>query len=110
MIEGLALAALGVQSQTTPDPRLKQIPRYVMADEARHVAFGVLSLKEAYADLSGPEVRERQEFCYEAAVKMRDRFLGQGVWEWSNQPVKKCTKVMPDAPMQVERRKVLVSK
>src|SRR6202049_1873954 len=70
MIEGLALAAFGFQYQTSPDPLLKQITRYVMADEARHVAFGVLSLQEAYRELSGPEIRERQEFCYEAAVKM----------------------------------------
>ncbi|MBV9662334.1 MAG: ferritin-like domain-containing protein [Actinobacteria bacterium] len=110
MIEGLALAAFGFQYQTTPDPLLKQITRFVMADEARHVAFGVLSLKEAYADLTGAQVRERQEFCYEAAVKMRDRFLGQEVWEWAGLPVKECTKVMLDAPMQVEFRKVLFSK
>ena len=110
MIEGLALAAFGFQYQTTPDPLLKQITRYVMADEARHVAFGVLSLKEAYADLGAAEVRERQEFCYEAAVRMRDRFLAQEVWEWAGLPVKECTKVMLDAPMQIEFRKVLFSK
>src|SRR4051812_24501411 len=57
-IGALALAAFGFQCQTPPDPLLKQIPRYVMSDEARHVAFGVLSLKEAYAQLSGSEIRE----------------------------------------------------
>ena len=92
MVEGLALAAFGFQYQTSPDPLLKQITRYVMADEARHVAFGVMSLKEAYQDLDGADIRERQEFCYEAAVKMRDRFLGQEVWEWKGLPVKECTR------------------
>src|SRR2546423_6089603 len=110
MIEGLALAAFGFQYQTSPDPLLKQITRYVMADEARHVAFGVMSLKEAYQDLDAAGVRERQEFCYEAAVKMRDRFLGQEVWEWAGLPVKECTRVMLDAPMQREFRKMLFSK
>ena len=110
MIEGLALAAFGFQYQTSPDPLLKQITRYVMADEARHVAFGVMSLKEAYKDLDAAGVRERQEFCYEAAVKMRDRFLGQEVWEWAGLPVKECTRVMLDAPMQREFRKMLFSK
>jgi hypothetical protein len=110
MIEGLALAAFGFQYQTTPDPLLRQLTRYVMADEARHVAFGVLSLKEAYKDLSAPEIRERQEFCYEAAVKMRDRFLGQEVWEWAGLPVGECCETMLHAPMQVEFRKVLFSK
>ena len=35
----------------TTEPLLKQLLRYVMSDEARHVAFGVLSLKEYYAEL-----------------------------------------------------------
>jgi len=81
MVEGLALAAFGFMQQMTPDPLLKQLLRYVMADEARHVAFGVLSLKEFYAELTTPEIRERQEFAFEAAVRMRDRFMQQEVWE-----------------------------
>ncbi|HEU0040713.1 MAG TPA: ferritin-like domain-containing protein [Jiangellaceae bacterium] len=81
MVEGLALAAFGFMQQMTPDPLLKQLLRYVMSDEARHVAFGVLSLKEYYADLSHAELRERQEFAFEAAIRMRDRFLQQEVWE-----------------------------
>src|SRR2546429_8808283 len=81
MIEGLALAAFGAMYKTTSEPLLRQLIRYVMSDEARHVAFGVLSLQEAYAELSGNELRERQEFVYEAALRMRDRFLHQEVWE-----------------------------
>jgi hypothetical protein len=81
MVEGLALAAFGFIHQMTTEPLLKQLLRYVMSDEARHVAFGVLSLQEYYAQLSAPEIRERQEFAFEAAVRMRDRFLQQEVWE-----------------------------
>jgi hypothetical protein len=81
MVEGLALAAFGFMQQMTPDPLLQKLLRYVMSDEARHVAFGVLSLKEYYAGLSTPELRERQEFAFEAAIRMRDRFLQQEVWE-----------------------------
>ncbi len=81
MVEGLALAAFGLMRATTTEPLLEQLLKYVMADEARHVAFGVLSLKEYYDGLSGPEIRERQEFAYEAAIRMRDRFLQQEVWD-----------------------------
>ncbi|HEV3328199.1 MAG TPA: ferritin-like domain-containing protein [Acidimicrobiales bacterium] len=81
MVEGLALAAFGFMHQLTPEPLLKKLLRYVMADEARHVAFGVLSLQEVYSQLSAAEVRERQEFAYEAAVRMRDRMAGQEVWD-----------------------------
>jgi hypothetical protein len=81
MVEGLALAAFGFIHMMTEEPLLKQLLRYVMSDEARHVAFGVLSLKEYYAELSDTELRERQEFAFEAAVRMRDRLLQQEVWE-----------------------------
>jgi hypothetical protein len=81
MVEGLALAAFGFMQQMTPDPLLQQMLRYVMSDEARHVAFGVLSLKEYYEGLTDAELRERQEFAFEAAVRMRDRFLQQEVWD-----------------------------
>jgi hypothetical protein len=81
MVEGLALAAFGFMHMMTTEPLLKQLLRYVMSDEARHVAFGVLSLKEYYGELSDAELLERQEFAFEAAVRMRDRFLQQEVWE-----------------------------
>jgi len=81
MVEGLALAAFGFMHQLTGEPLLKQLLRYVMSDEARHVAFGVLSLQEAYGEMTDAEIKERQEFAYEASVRMRDRFLQQEVWE-----------------------------
>jgi hypothetical protein len=81
MVEGLALAAFGFMHTMTQEPLLKELLRYVMSDEARHVAFGVLSLQEYYKGLSDSEMRERQEFAFEAAVRMRDRFLQQEVWE-----------------------------
>ena len=56
MVEGLALAAFGFIHQMTTEPLLKQLLRYVMSDEARHVAFGVLSLKEYYAGLTDAEL------------------------------------------------------
>ena len=52
-----------------------------MSDEARHVAFGVLSLKEYYTELTDAEMQDRVEFTFEAAVRMRDRFLQQEVWD-----------------------------
>lgn len=81
MVEGLALAAFGFMHMLVQEPLLKNLLRYVMSDEARHVAFGVLTLQDYYGDLSGAEIRERQEFAFEAAVRMRDRFLQQEVWQ-----------------------------
>jgi hypothetical protein len=81
MVEGLALAAFGAMHMLVDEPLLKQLLRYVMSDEARHVAFGVLSLQELYAGLSSGELRERQEFAYEAAVRLRNRWFQPDVWE-----------------------------
>jgi hypothetical protein len=94
MVEGLALAAFGFMHQLTQEPLLKQILRYVMADEARHVAFGVLSLQELYSQLSEPELRERQEFAFEAAVRMRDRLRSQEVWDRMEVPWKDVVTLM----------------
>jgi rubrerythrin len=99
MVEGLALAAFGFMQQTTEEPLLKKLLRYVMADEARHVAFGVLSLQEVYQELTAAELRDRQEFAFEAALQMRDRFMRQEVWERMGVDVKdmvKFTLAMPD--------------
>ena len=81
MVEGLALAAFGYLRQSTSEPLLKDLLRYVMSDEARHVAFGVLSLREAYEGMSDIEIKDRQEFAYDASIRMRDRFIQQEVWE-----------------------------
>jgi hypothetical protein len=93
MVEGLALAAFGMAMQTTSDPLLKQLLRYVMSDEARHVAFGVLSLKEFYEGLSDAEMKDRQEFAFEAAVRMRDRFLSQEVWDAMGVDVREAIRI-----------------
>ena len=45
------------------------------------MAFGVLSLQEYYQGLSAAEIRERQEFAFEAAIRMRDRLIMHAVWE-----------------------------
>ena len=110
MVEGLALAAFGFMHAMTQEPLLKQLLRYVMSDEARHVAFGVLALQDFYQELSGPEIRERQEFAYEAAVRMRDRFLQQEVWDRMGVSPKEVLPLTMAAPDQAAFRVMLFSK
>jgi hypothetical protein len=80
MVEGLALAAFGMMHQVTTEPLLKKLLRYVMSDEARHVAFGVLSLQEFYRELSDAEMRERQEFAFDVAKRLQRRFAHTEMW------------------------------
>jgi hypothetical protein len=110
MVEGLALAAFGFMHQMTTEPLLKQLLRYVMSDEARHVAFGVLSLKEYYEGLSEAELLERQEFAFEAAVRMRDRFLQQEVWDKLGISPKDMVPIVMQAPQRALFQQMLFSK
>ena len=110
MVEGLALAAFGFMHQMTTEPLLKKLLRYVMSDEARHVAFGVLSLQEFYQELNSKEIRERQEFAFEAAVRMRDRFLQQEVWERMGVDVKEALTLVLQDPSRIQFQNILFSK
>lgn len=110
MVEGLALAAFGVTRDFVEEPLLRDLTTYVIQDEARHVAYGVLSLRDFYKDQKESEVREREDFVYEAAVLMRDRFLFQEVWEKTGLPVKECMEITLNNVGQQEFRKILFSK
>jgi hypothetical protein len=81
IIESLALAAFGDMHRRTNEPLLKKLLRYVMSDEARHVAFGILSLSELYANLSEAELKDRQEFLLENTIRNRTRATTPEVWE-----------------------------
>ncbi|NBQ98880.1 MAG: ferritin-like domain-containing protein [Actinobacteria bacterium] len=110
MVEGLALAAFGFLHQLTNEPLLKKLLRYVMSDEARHVAFGVLSLKEVYDGMSDAEIKERQEFAFEASVRMRDRFLQQEVWDRLGVNTKEIAPLTLADPTRVLFQQMLFSK
>ncbi|MFC0039942.1 ferritin-like domain-containing protein [Actinomadura rayongensis] len=75
LIEGLALAAFGLLRDMTTQPLARQILAYVMQDEARHVAFGRLALRDYYREIDARERAEREDFVIEACYRMRDRFL-----------------------------------
>lgn len=81
LIEGLALAAFQRNRDVSGDPLVKGVHAYVMQDEARHVAFGRLALRDYYPQLSEAERAEREEFVVEASYHMRDRFGQREVFE-----------------------------
>ena len=110
MVEGLAMAAFGYMHQTCQEPLLKDLTHYVMRDEARHVAFGVLALQEIYADLSPAERRVREEFLYEGCRLMRDRLLMEDVWEEMGWPLDEVRRIVLESVQMKEFRKMLFAK
>src|SRR5262249_38991781 len=81
LIEGLALASFGLIRNMAAEPLAKAINAYVMQDEARHVMFGRLALRDYYPQLTAAERDEREDFCVDACYRMRDRFMAEEVWE-----------------------------
>jgi hypothetical protein len=83
LVEGVALAAFGLIRDQAQNQLAASVTAYVMQDEARHVAFGRLALREYYPQLTDKERDEREEFVVEGCYLLRDRFLGDEVWETS---------------------------
>jgi hypothetical protein len=110
MVEGLAMAAFGYMHQSCQEPLLTDLTHYVMRDESRHVAFGVLALQGLYADLSSAERREREEFLFEGCRLMRDRLLMEDVWEEMGWPKDEVRQIVLESEQMREFRKMLFSK
>jgi hypothetical protein len=102
LIEGLALAAFASIRDHARNPLAAAVNAYVMQDEARHVAFGRIALRDYYPQLGDKERDEREEFAVEACYLMRDRFLSVEVWETLGLPVDECVALV----QQSERMKL----
>lgn len=99
LIEGLALAAFGLYRDMATNELVKQLLAYVMQDEARHVAFGRLALRDYYASLTDAERAEREEFVVEGCYLMRDRFRGNEIFAQLGLPVAECLAYVDNSPM-----------
>lgn len=110
VVEGLALAAFGMIRCHVEEPLARALTTYVMQDEARHVAYGILALRDYYADMNERDRLEREDFVYEASVLMRDRFMFQEVWEKAGLPVKECIELTSRNQGQQMFRQMLFSK
>src|SRR5213082_4069104 len=110
MIEGVALAAFSLIRDFTEHPLPRSLNAYVMKDEARHVAFGLLALQDAYRDLTEAERREREEFVIEAAWLLRDRILAQELYANIGLDVAECLEYVDQAEIMTIYRQQLFAR
>jgi hypothetical protein len=110
MVEGLAMAAFGFMHKLCNEPLLTDLTHYVMRDESRHVAFGVLSLNDYFMQMSSAEKRDREEFLAEGCRLMRDRLLMEDVWVEMGWPVDEVRDIVLHSAQMQEFRKLLFSK
>jgi P-aminobenzoate N-oxygenase AurF len=110
IIEGLALAAFGTIRDLATEPLGQALNAYVMQDEARHVAFGRLALRDYYPHLSDRERDEREAFAVEACYLMRDRFMAEEIWQNLDLDVEGCVSYVRHSPFMQQYTKMLFSR
>jgi hypothetical protein len=87
MIEGFALGAFTMIRSIVNEPLLRYILKMIVADEARHVNYGVLALKRFYeTELNEREKAEREDLAFEITLLLQRRFLIHEMYEeyWGN--------------------------
>ena len=76
IVEGLALGAFHNMRRVTTCALLRQLTELVLRDEARHVAFGNIYVKEAVAEMHTDDREDTAQFAFEVVKYMSDAFGG----------------------------------
>src|SRR6266852_3438859 len=110
LVEGLAMAAFANMYQLAQEPLVKDLVHYVMKDESRHVAFGVISLKDYYVDMPQAELRDREDFVVEACELMRDRLVGEEIARAMDFNAAEVRQIVLDSPVMKMFRQSLFAR
>jgi hypothetical protein len=110
LVEGLAMAAFANMYQLAQEPLVKELVHYVMKDESRHVAFGVISLKDYYLDMPENERRDREDFVIEACELMRDRLIAEEVSDYMGLDRKEVREIVLASPVMKMFRQSLFAR
>lgn len=98
ILEGLAMGLFTRMYQGAQEPLLRELLRFVRQDEARHFAFGVLSLRDFYnTEMTEAERTEREDFAFEVCRIMRGRTYPKEAWETMGLPIDDCLDAMREA-------------
>lgn len=81
LIEGVTGAAGDLGGALFGNPLIRRMAALVRSDEARHTAYGVVSLRRLYEEMTATERREREDFVVDACRLLSDQFKPVQVWE-----------------------------
>ena len=104
------MAAFANMYQLAQEPLVKELVHYVMKDESRHVAFGVISLKDYYVDMPENERRVREDFVIEACELMRDRLLAEEVSDYFGFNATEVREIVLSSPVMKMFRQALFAR
>jgi hypothetical protein len=110
LVEPIALAGFRMADSTLHDDLARRIVARIAQDEARHVSFGVLLLKDTLPELTAAERTDREEFVLESVSLLRRRFLMAEVWERFEVPVARGTGFAAADPELSAGRRMLFSR
>jgi hypothetical protein len=110
IVEGLGLTMYGLWRTLFTEPLLRKLLTFVSQDEARHVAFGLIALSEFYCGLSAKELREREEFAYQACSLLYNQAFGTIFFERLGLPKQQCLDFFNNSSQAMISRQVLFSR
>jgi hypothetical protein len=110
VVEALALAAFRLGDRTFNGPLIRAICARVAADEARHVAVGVLCLRQIYPTLTAAELKYREDFVMTAADLVREQFLFDEIWDRMGIPRQDGRAFAATDPILLEYRQIICSR
>jgi P-aminobenzoate N-oxygenase AurF len=110
MVEGLADAVFRMGEHTFMDPVIRSVLRRVAADEARHVAFGTMLLKERCREDCQAEIRRREDFILTMAQSIGQRFLLEDLWERLGVDPRSGRRFAQESPLMLEFRRLAFSR
>ena len=79
--ETFAVSLFRMMAETSKDPLLREVCRRILADESRHMGFGMLSLPAVVAEMSERERREHEEVTEWALRKTMTGGFAREVYE-----------------------------
>lgn len=98
LVENVALASFQRIRDNSAANLATAVNAYVMQDEARHVAFGRMVLRDYYQQLSAPERARREAFVLESLSQIKQSFAQREVWERLGLPVAQCVHLIDQSP------------
>jgi len=105
MLEGVALGTFALARQILFEPLARSLLDLVLRDEARHVAFGLVSLRDPYAGLSAHDRQERIDFVHHAIELLAARFEMRELWERVEVPARTREAISNDPFVGLLRRR-----
>ena len=79
IVEGLAMGSFKIMKEESNDPLLKSIVELTARDEARHVSYGLIYMKDEIPRMPDPERDRVEDFAYGAVELLSGRKPGTGL-------------------------------